>query len=112
MVLEGGVAFDWETVQPQVASQTWVCSYDRPDSPQSRIDLTPDRTAQQVVDDLHALLTAVGETGPYALVGHSLGGIWAGSTCSSTPTSMRARSRGWRCSTSRRRSIPRGSSSC
>ena len=76
VVLEGGVALDWAAVQPAVASQTRVCSYDRPDSPQSRSDPTADRTAQQVVDDLHALLTGAGETGPYVLVGHSMGGLY------------------------------------
>jgi pimeloyl-ACP methyl ester carboxylesterase len=76
VVLEGGVVPDWAAVQPEVASQTRVCSYDRPDSPESRSDPTSDRTAQEVVDDLHALLTAAGEAGPYVLVGHSLGGIY------------------------------------
>lgn len=76
VVLEGGVVSDWAAVQPEVASQTRVCSYDRPDAPQSHSDPTSDRTAQQVVDDLHALLEASGETGPYVLVGHSLGGIY------------------------------------
>jgi pimeloyl-ACP methyl ester carboxylesterase len=76
VVLEGGVAPDWAAVQPQVAGQIRVCSYDRPDAPQTRSDPTSDRTAQQVVDDLHALLTAAGEAGPYVLVGHSLGGLY------------------------------------
>ncbi len=35
-----------------------------------------DRTAQEVVDDLRALLVAAGEAGPYVLVGHSLGGLY------------------------------------
>jgi hypothetical protein len=76
VVLEGGVVSDWAAVLPEVASQTRVCSYDRPDSPQSRSDPTSERTAQQVVDDLHAMLAAAGEAGPYVLVGHSLGGIY------------------------------------
>jgi pimeloyl-ACP methyl ester carboxylesterase len=76
VVLEGGIAADWTAVQPAVAELTRVCSYDRPDSPGSRSDPTPPRTAQEVVDDLQALLAAAGEPGPYVLVGHSLGGLY------------------------------------
>jgi pimeloyl-ACP methyl ester carboxylesterase len=76
VVLEGGIAFDWMTVQSDVAGFTRVCSYDRPDSPGSRSDPTPQRTAQEVVDDLQAILTAAGERGPFVLVGHSLGGLY------------------------------------
>jgi pimeloyl-ACP methyl ester carboxylesterase len=76
VVLEGGVSLDWAAVQPELASETRVCSYDRPDSPQSHSDPTSERTAQQVVDDLHALLGAAGESGPYVFVGHSMGGLY------------------------------------
>lgn len=76
VVLEGGISPDWAAVQPAVAGWTRVCSYDRPDSPGSRSDPTPQRTAQEVVDDLRALLTAAGEPGPYVLVGHSMGGLY------------------------------------
>ena len=76
VMLEGGIASDWAAVQPGVAGSTRVCSYDRPDSPGSRSDPTPQRTAQEVVDDLRALLSAAGESGPYVLVGHSMGGLY------------------------------------
>ena len=76
VVLEGGLASDWAAVQPAVAGFTRVCSYDRPDSPGSHSDPTPIRTAQEVADDLHALLAAAGEPGPYVLVGHSMGGLY------------------------------------
>ena len=76
VVLEGGIASDWVAVQPAWPGSRRVCSYDRPDSPGSRSDPTPERTAQEVVDDLHALLDAAGEPGPYVLVGHSLGGLY------------------------------------
>ena len=76
VVLEGGIASDWAAVQPFVAGFTRVCSYDRPDSPGSYSDPTPERAAQEVVDDLHAMLDAAGEPGPYVLVGHSLGGLY------------------------------------
>jgi pimeloyl-ACP methyl ester carboxylesterase len=76
VVLEGGIASDWTKVQSDVAQFAHVCSYDRPDSPGSRSDPTPQRTAQQVVDDLEAVLAAAGERGPFVLVGHSLGGLY------------------------------------
>ena len=76
VVLEGGITSDWAAVQPAVAGFTRVCSYDRPDSPGSRSDPTPSRTAQEVVADLRAMLTAAGEPGPFVLVGHSLGGLY------------------------------------
>jgi pimeloyl-ACP methyl ester carboxylesterase len=76
VVLEGGITSDWVAVQPAVAGFARVCAYDRPDSPGSRSDPTPGRTAQEVVADLRALLTAAGEPGPYVLVGHSLGGLY------------------------------------
>lgn len=76
VVLEGGISSDWNQVQPAVSQQTRVCSYDRPDSPQSHSDPTSERTAQQVVDDLHAALAAAGEEGPFVLVGHSMGGLY------------------------------------
>lgn len=76
VILEGGISSDWSAVQPAISEQTRVCSYDRPDSPQSHSDPTPERTAQEVVDDLHAALATAGETGPYVLVGHSMGGLY------------------------------------
>ena len=77
MVLEGGLSSDWAAVQAEVAGITRVCSYDRPDAPGTASDpVAEPRTAQQVVDDLHALLAAAGEAGPYVLVGHSLGGLY------------------------------------
>ncbi|HVL23064.1 MAG TPA: alpha/beta fold hydrolase [Thermomicrobiales bacterium] len=76
VVLEGGITDDWAAVQPKVAAVTRVCSYDRPDSPGSRSDPTPVRTAREVVDDLAALLAAAGETGPFVFAGHSMGGLY------------------------------------
>ena len=59
-----------------------VCAYDRPGAPVGD-NLTPSRstpvpqptTAQDAVRDLHALLRAAGEPGPYVLAGHSYGGL-------------------------------------
>lgn len=70
------------TVFPEVAKFTRVCAYDRPGTPvgekPSRSDPVPQpTTAGDAVADLHALLDAAGEVGPYVLVGHSYGGLIA-----------------------------------
>jgi len=57
-----------------------VCACDRPGTPvgekPSRSDPVPQpTTAKDAVADLHALLSAAGEAGPYVLVGHSYGGL-------------------------------------
>src|SRR5215211_138713 len=73
-------------VLPGVAPVTRVCAYDRPgtaldaDPPddRSRSDPIPQpTTAEDMVADLHALLTAAGVHGPYVLAGHSFGGLVA-----------------------------------
>jgi Alpha/beta hydrolase family len=78
-----GSAEDWyitmqsePTVFAEVAKFTRVCAYDRPGTPvgekPSRSDPVPQpTTAGEAVADLHALLSAAGEAGPYVLVGHS-----------------------------------------
>ena len=76
VLLEGGISSDWAAVQLPVARFTRVCSYDRPDSPGSRSDPVPQRTAEEVVADLRTMLAAAGEPGPFVLVGHSLGGLY------------------------------------
>jgi pimeloyl-ACP methyl ester carboxylesterase len=90
VVLVGGLrasADDWSisnkstpAVFPEVAKFTRVCACDRPGTPvgekPSRSDPVPQpTTAKDAVADLHALLSAAGEAGPYALVGHSYGGL-------------------------------------
>jgi pimeloyl-ACP methyl ester carboxylesterase len=71
-------------VLPGVASFTRVCAYDRPgtlldaDPPDDRSrsdDIPQPTTAEAMVADLHALLTAAGVPGPYVLAGHSFGGL-------------------------------------
>jgi pimeloyl-ACP methyl ester carboxylesterase len=73
-------------VLPGVAPFTRVCAYDRPgtaldaDPPddRSRSDPIPQpTTAEAMVADLHALLSAAGLPGPYVLAGHSFGGLVA-----------------------------------
>lgn len=79
VILEAGLASpssDWDKVMPEVARFTRVCGYDRAGAGKSDPAPKP-RTGQQVVDTLHTLLTKTGEAGPYVLVGHSFGGIYA-----------------------------------
>jgi pimeloyl-ACP methyl ester carboxylesterase len=69
-----------DAVLPSVARFTRVCTYDRPDIRVGDNVTTPRQqphTADLDVDDLHALLGALGEEGPYVLVAHSYGGVIA-----------------------------------
>lgn len=72
----GAFSLDWHRVQPDVAAFTRVCSYDRAGYGWSERSERP-RTSQNIVQELHALLQAAGELGPYVIVGHSLGGFHA-----------------------------------
>ena len=79
VVLEAGLTGDhrtWERVAPALAKRVRVCAYDRANVGWSDAAPTP-RTAEDVVDDLAALLEKSGETGPYVLVGFSFGGLTA-----------------------------------
>jgi pimeloyl-ACP methyl ester carboxylesterase len=76
VVLDSGLgvpAVGWNPVQTEVAKFTRVCSYDRAGYGWSGRTSAP-RTSTQIVKELHALLEAAGEKGPYILVGHSFGG--------------------------------------
>jgi len=68
-------------VFPAVARFTRVCAYDRPgvrlDGPDQSTPVAQPHKADQAADDLHRLLTAAGERGPYVLVSHSYGGVVA-----------------------------------
>ena len=77
ILVAGGGAFsiDWSLVQPRIAQTTRVCSFDRAGLGWS--DPGPaDETVEQTVADLHALLEAAGEKGPYVLGGASIGGVF------------------------------------
>jgi pimeloyl-ACP methyl ester carboxylesterase len=69
-----GWSLYWSQVQPAVARFTRVCSYDRAGYGWSEPGPLP-RTGQVLATELHTLLTNAGITGPYVLVGHSLGGF-------------------------------------
>ncbi len=79
VVLETGAGTPgamWDLVQPQIANSTRVCSYDRAGLGLSEGSPNP-RDAGSVAQELHTLLVMAGETAPYLLVGHSLGGQYA-----------------------------------
>jgi pimeloyl-ACP methyl ester carboxylesterase len=77
ILMAGGGAFsiDWALVQPRVAESTRVCSYDRAGLGWSGPGPEED-VVEETVSDLHALLQASGEQGPYVLVGASIAGIF------------------------------------
>jgi len=77
ILMAGGGAFsiDWALVQPKVAESTRVCSYDRAGLGWSGPGPEED-VVEETVSDLHALLQASGEHGPYVLVGASIAGIY------------------------------------
>jgi pimeloyl-ACP methyl ester carboxylesterase len=64
----------WGRVPSEVAKFAHVVTYDRAGLGRSDPGPTP-RTSQQIVDELHALLTRADVPGPYVLVGHSFGGL-------------------------------------
>src|SRR5438876_2741226 len=70
----GETSLDWSKVQPGVARFTRVCSYDRAGDGWSDTGRGP-RTSQQIVKELHLLLVHAQISGPYLLVGHSVGGL-------------------------------------
>jgi len=77
VVLESGLDTSgsqaWKTVQPRIAEDTRVCSYDRAGILWSEPRPEP-RDANRIVEELHGLLTAASVAPPYVMVGHSLGG--------------------------------------
>lgn len=76
VVIDGGAgswSIAYRAVQERIARATRVCAYDRAGLGWSEPGPTP-RTSARMAAELHALLTASSETGPYVLVGHSLGG--------------------------------------
>jgi len=70
----GGSSRSWSRIQPEIAKFTRVCSYDRANTGESDSVAKP-RTIEQIVDDLHNLLTNAKVPAPCVLVGHSFGGM-------------------------------------
>jgi pimeloyl-ACP methyl ester carboxylesterase len=78
LVFESGAngdILDWQKVQPSASALTTACFTDRAGYGFSDPAARP-MTAENVTDDLHALLHAAG-IGPVVLVGHALGGLYA-----------------------------------
>jgi pimeloyl-ACP methyl ester carboxylesterase len=69
--LNGGT-LSWARVQEDISNHTRVCSYDRAGMSWSEPGPNP-RTFMRIADEIHAVLQAAGEEGPYVLVGHSVG---------------------------------------
>ena len=75
-----------------VARFTRVCAYDRPgvrlDGPDQSTPVAQPHPADQAADDLHRMLIAAGEPGPYVLVPHSYGGVVATLFARTWPTEV------------------------
>jgi pimeloyl-ACP methyl ester carboxylesterase len=74
----GGTYYAWHQLQPVLARTTRTCSYDRAGYGFSTLGSGFPRDVDHFVTDLHDMLTASGEPGPYVLVGHSNGGLIIG----------------------------------
>ena len=65
----------WSVVRNYISGSTRACYYDRAGIGLSDPRPTLPCTTQDMVDDLHALLTSANIPGPYILVAHSLSGL-------------------------------------
>lgn len=72
----GEFSASWARIRDGVAPTTRVCAYDRAGQGWSD-DLPNPQDGIAAAADLHALLAAAGETGPFVLAGHSIGGPYA-----------------------------------
>jgi pimeloyl-ACP methyl ester carboxylesterase len=66
----------WNDLYPEIEKLGTVVAYDRLGVGGSSLPLVP-QTGEVVVRMLRNLLTAIGVKGPYVLVGHSFGGLYA-----------------------------------
>ena len=77
VILDSGLGMSasvWRRVQPELAKNTRICSYDRAGYGLSDPGPLP-RDARHIAADLDAALHAANLAGPYILVGHSMGGF-------------------------------------
>ncbi|SFE61468.1 alpha/beta hydrolase fold [Paenibacillus algorifonticola] len=70
----GETSLSWRDIPEQLASFATVVSYDRAGYTWSET-ATKARSGEQIVEELHTALDEAGMSGPYLLVGHSLGGM-------------------------------------
>src|SRR5918992_5511837 len=75
VLLEAGIAassLSWALVQPEIATFTRACAYDRAGLAWSDVASCP-RTFERIVDELSTVLERVAPEDRYVLVGHSFG---------------------------------------
>ncbi|MGZ5400222.1 MAG: alpha/beta fold hydrolase [Nocardioides sp.] len=72
----GEISASWARITTPVAETTRVCAYDRAGQGWSD-DADHPQDGIEAAQDLHTLLAAAGESGPYVLAGHSTGGTYA-----------------------------------
>ena len=72
----GEISASWARVSGAVGATARVCAYDRAGQAWSD-DVDSPQDGVEAARDLHALLAAAGEPGPFVLVGHSIGGPYA-----------------------------------
>lgn len=90
VIFESGIysgAADWGYIQPLVAHGGRTCSYDRAGIGWSAPS-TNSRDSASMARELHQLLGAAGEAGPYILVGHSMAGLLTRAFLSQYPTEV------------------------
>ncbi|MCG7345859.1 alpha/beta hydrolase [Sporosarcina sp. ACRSL] len=71
----GDCSYSWMHIRKELSKFTRVITYDRAGMGSS--DPGPEPIPEHTVKELHSLLSATGASGPYVLVGHSLGGLIA-----------------------------------
>ncbi|RCX21581.1 pimeloyl-ACP methyl ester carboxylesterase [Fontibacillus phaseoli] len=72
----GETSLSWRQIPDELAEFATVVSYDRAGYAWSE-SANSERTGENIVHELHAALEKEGIRGPYLLVGHSLGGMYA-----------------------------------
>lgn len=72
----GEFSASWARIRDGVSPTTRVCAYDRAGQGWSD-DIAHPQDGITAAEDLHVLLAAAGEAGPFVLVGHSVGGPYS-----------------------------------
>ena len=83
----GEISASWTRISSLVAEDTRVCAFDRAGQGWST-DADHPQDGIEAAQDLHTLLSAAGETGPYVLTGHSTGGAYAMTYASQYPADV------------------------
>jgi pimeloyl-ACP methyl ester carboxylesterase len=83
----GEVSASWARIAPALTPSVRVCAYDRAGQGWSD-DASRPQDGVAAAKDLHAVLAAAGESGPYVLVGHSIGGPFAMTYAARYPTQV------------------------